>query len=137
MKTYFPKTLTALALAGFLLSAPLSAQPEHGNRNALQGPPSAEEQLARMSEALDLSDEQAVALLEVLQAARAEREAIHEQAMDQFGPELCALKQDTEARILAILTTEQAALLEQRKEERAANAGKRRNRDKERFDCSE
>ena len=39
--------------------------------------------------------------------------------MESLRPEICALKQSTEAEILAILTPEQAAAFEQMHQERA------------------
>ena len=51
-----------------------------------------------------------------------------------MGPEICALRETTEAEILAILTPEQAAAFQQMKQDRA---GKRHARhDPPGLDCS-
>jgi len=135
MKTRLITSITILALAALMLSMPVMAERQHGNRNALQGPPSAEEQLVKMSEALNLSDDQAVQLLEVLQASRADRGAIHDRVMEQYGPEICAQKRNTEADILAILTPEQAEAFLLRKEEHGDKSKNRRGKGE--LDCSQ
>ena len=122
-------TLAALFAAGAAL-----AQAERPDREWHHGPPGAVQQLAHLEQALDLTDDQSLQLLEVLQAAEAEREALHTRAMESFQPEVCALRERTQAEIMAILTPEQAATLEQLKQERAGRReGGRRSAPK--LDC--
>ena len=110
-----------LSLTALVCAASAMAEPPHGQGPGGEwhhGPPGPEQQLSRLDQALDLSDEQSAELLAVLQAADAEREALHERVMAEFRPELCALMQDTDADILAVLTPEQAATWQQIKDER-------------------
>ena len=89
----------------------------------------AEQQLARLSEQLQLSDEQSLQLLEVLQAAQHQRQELHALIMEQMQPEICAQMRNSEADILAILTPEQAGQFLLLKEERQARLGERRGND--------
>jgi Spy/CpxP family protein refolding chaperone len=114
-------TFAALAFAAGALADPPRGHVPEGNWH--HGPPGAEQQLSRLDQALDLSDEQSAELLAVLQAADAERQALHERVMAEFGPEFCALVQDTDADILAVLTPEQAATYQQLKAERQERLG--------------
>lgn len=112
---------TILALTTLMFAASAMAQPPRGNGPSGEwhhGPPGAEQQLARLDQALDLSDEQSAELLAVLQAADAERQALHERVMAQFRPEICALMLETDADVIAVLTPEQAETFLQMKEER-------------------
>lgn len=135
-----PARLSLLALALLTASATASAQPpgfgQRGHDGARHhGPPGAEQQLARLDEALDLSDEQAAQLLEVLQTTEAERQALHERVMAEFRPEFCALMEETDSGILALLTPEQAATFDQLKAERRERAGGRWGRGMPGLDC--
>ena len=114
-----PVLLATVLLAGLLSAMAALAQAEHADRYWHHGPPGAAGRLAHLDRALDLTDEQSLQLLEVLQVAEAERAALHERVMESLRPEICALKQSTEAEILAILTPEQAAAFEQMHQERA------------------
>lgn len=116
MKRKYPILFTALFLAGLLSAG--TALAERPDRNWQHGPPDAVGQLAHLDRALDLSDEQSKELLEILQASQAEREALHAQIMESLGPEICALRESTEAEILAILTPEQAELFQEMRQER-------------------
>jgi len=115
-----------LSLAALTFAASAMADPPRGHGPEGQwhhGPPGAEQQLSRLDQALDLSDEQSAELLAVLQAADAERQALHERVMAEFRPEFCALMQGTDADILAVLTPEQAATYQELKEERQQRRG--------------
>ena len=114
--------LGALLVSGALVAAPPGGGP--GKRDGTRhGPPGAEQQLAHLDSALDLSDEQSAQVLELLQAAEAERRVLQEEIMEQFRPQLCALRNDTDAGILALLTQEQARNYEQLKENRREHRG--------------
>lgn len=114
--------LGAVLVSGAVLAAPPGNGP--GQRDgARHGPPGAEQQLAHLDSALDLSDEQSAQVLELLQAAEAERRALQEEIMEQFRPQLCALRNDTDAGILALLTQEQAGNYEALKENRRQHRG--------------
>lgn len=124
-----------LALHGF----DASAQERRGDGPGRHGPPGATEQLARLEHALELSDEQSLRLLEVLQQAETQREALHAQAFEQLKPEICALHASTEAEIIAVLDADQAERFQSLKAERqqkfAERGGRRRGADWP--DCAE
>jgi len=109
-------TLIAITLAATLLPVnQLQAQPDQSRH---RGPPSAEMRLAHLSRALELSDEQSVRLLEVFHAVDEERQALHEQAMQEMKPQICELQQATRAEIGEILDDEQLAKLDEMKANR-------------------
>lgn len=116
----------ALTLAALFTAGAALAQAQRIDRQWHHGPPGAVQQLVHLEQALDLTDDQSLQLLEVLQTAEVEREALHTRAMESFEPEVCALRERTQAEILAILTPEQAATLEQLKQERAGRRESRR-----------
>lgn len=109
------------------------------DRDWQKGPPSVEEKLSRISRALDLSDEQVVAMLVVLQEQEANRAELHRQTMDLLGPDICAQRMETEEAILAILTPDQAVTFNQIMEERMEKARERsrRGRGPDSLDCSQ
>jgi Spy/CpxP family protein refolding chaperone len=112
---------TILALTTLMFAASAMAEPPRGKGTGGEwrhGPPGAEQQLARLDRALELNDEQSAELLVVLQAADAERRALHERVMAQYRPEVCALMLETDADIIAVLTPEQAEAFLLMKEER-------------------
>jgi hypothetical protein len=141
MKSRLSITISLVLAAGLLFSAAAMAGPlrQQGNPGLFGGPPSTAEKLARLSEALGLTDAQEVEMLEVLQANEARRQALHEQTMDLMGAEICQGRADGEAAILAVLDEEQAALFLEKKENRqAGGAGKGKGRRGEpRLDCSQ
>jgi Spy/CpxP family protein refolding chaperone len=115
-----------LSLSALMFAASAMAESPRGNGPGGEwhhGPPGAEQQLSRLDHALDLSDAQSAELLAALQAADAERQALHERVMAEFRPEICALMQDTDADILAVLTPEQAESYRQMQEERRQRQG--------------
>lgn len=126
-----------LSLSALLLAGSAMAEPQRGKGGGPghHGPKGAEQQLARLDRALDLSDEQAAQLLELLQATDAERQALHERVMAEFRPDFCALMQETDAEILAVLTPEQAASFEQLNEERRQRKDGGSTRRMGYFDC--
>lgn len=122
VKTIFIVTITALMFA-----AGASAQNGQGNggpraqggdQGGHHGPVDAETRVAHMTRFLDLTDEQSMALLEILQAVDQERMALHEEAFQQLEPEICALQKNVEEEIRNILNDDQVALLEEKKRER-------------------
>lgn len=130
-------TLSLIALS-VLLTGSAIAQNRDQDRDFRKGPPSAETVLARLSESLDLNNEQSAAMLVVLQEQAAERFALHEQTMQLLGPEICAQQAATEEAMLAILTPDQAEEFLQMKEARKAKAAQRdRGRGRNHPDCSE
>lgn len=128
--TLRPMTISlVLAVAGMLAASPALAGP-HPDPQGWHVPPAGpEQQLARLSERLQLTDGQSLQLLEVLQAARDERQILHARVMEQLQPEICAQMRNTEEDILAILTPEQAEQFQELKEDRQARLGERRGRD--------
>ncbi|MGD2129064.1 MAG: hypothetical protein PVJ17_07150 [Lysobacterales bacterium] len=119
---------TSIIVSGLLLAASTYAwNPDRrGDPGERHGPPTAEQQLARLADQLQLTDEQSAQLLQVLQAAEADRQELRDRIMAQMGPELCAVQSSTEADILAILTPEQSEEFAQLQEERQARFQNRR-----------
>jgi Spy/CpxP family protein refolding chaperone len=123
-------TLPAIIATAALLTggAALAGPPDHDGAWHM-GPPSAEDRLAIMNRELDLTAEQSRQMLELLQAAEAEQEAVRARIMDEMGPEMCAIRQNTEEQIIAILSPAQADLFDQLK----LNRQSRNNRQGGRF----
>ena len=132
----FVATLCLLS-AGTAFAQNQKGGPKH-DRDWQKGPPSVEEKLARISTALELSDEQSVQMLELLQAQEQQRAAMHEQTMALMGEEICAQRAAHEQAVLDILTAEQT---EQFLEIKAARDERRQGRENRRggggLDCSE
>ena len=131
---------SAIALTALIVSAAaFAAPPDKGSRwhdGSRHGPPGAEHQLAWLDEALDLSDAQSAELLALLQSAEAERQALHEQIMAEYRPELCALMQETEAGIVAVLTPEQVSAFEDLQANRRNRSDGRWGHGPAGFDCN-
>jgi Spy/CpxP family protein refolding chaperone len=140
MKTVSNRSRIAFAAALLLVAASAVARQDggpHGDRSGHRGPPDAEMRVAKMTQMLELTDEQSAQLLVVMQDLDVEREALHDRMLEQMKPELCDLQLRTESEINGILTPEQRVLLEEQKESRPL-----RNRDRSRggmgrLDCSE
>lgn len=129
--------ITLMATAA--LSTAAWAAPGQGNGadfDGRKGPPTAEEKLARLSEALDLSADQAVAMLEVLLVAEERQAQTREELRTLIEPQVCADRLATEADVLSILSAEQALLYQEMKAERESRANKRRDRHGPSLDCS-
>lgn len=138
MKTWTNRSLIALAAALLLVTASAVARqdgPGRGDRGGHRGPPDAEMLVARMTEMLDLSDEQSAQLLVVMQEVDQERDALHERVMEQMRPEFCELQLRTDSEISSILTPEQLAQFEEKKADRAEKGRGRHGLGK--LDCSE
>lgn len=139
MKIRLSHTIALLALAGLIASGSSMAQSplRDRDRDWHKGPPSVEEKLARISAALDLSDEQSAQMLGVLQEQERKRAALHEQTMALLGPEICAQRTEAEEAVLSILDEEQTTRyfeLKQQRQERAGQRDRRRDR-KGGLDC--
>jgi Spy/CpxP family protein refolding chaperone len=107
-----------LAMAALLTAGSALAGPPDHDGSWRMGPPSAEQQLARLSQELGLDREQSRQMLDLLQAAEVEHEAIRARFFEQAGPEICAIRQNTEAEIMALLTPDQAEQFQRLKEDR-------------------
>lgn len=138
MKVFLKTTASVLTVASLLAAGSAYAEPRKGDRDWHKGPPSVEEVLARMSNALDLSDEQSADLLAILQEQERDRQALHDQTMALMGAEICAQRAQGEAAILEILDAEQTELFLQMKEERRTRAAdrNRKRQDRDPLDCS-
>ena len=127
MNTLSIRSIFIITIAALLFAASASAQNGQGN-NGIRAhgsdrvehhrPADAETRVAHLTRVLDLSDDQSAALLEILQSVDQERRALHEQAFQQIEPEICALQQNVKTEIENILTEEQLAVLEARKNNR-------------------
>lgn len=138
MRPQYARTLATITIAFLVSASSAVAQYQGGSHDWQRDRPSVEDKLARISETLDLNDEQSVEMLRILQEHEQQRAALHEQAMAFIGPEVCALKATHEADILAILNEDQAELFLQVKEQRkekAAHKSKRRGAGG--FECPE
>lgn len=107
MKLGLPKMVTGMLLISLLASGNALAQRKEMTRDWQDKPPSAEQQLHRLSTALDLDDQQSLELLVILQEQAENRAALHAQVMEMIGPEVCAQRAAFEEDILAILNEEQ------------------------------
>ncbi|MEJ8568720.1 hypothetical protein [Elongatibacter sediminis] len=122
-------TLCLFTLA--LVAAGTASARPHGDGH--RGfPPSAEQQVARMSEALDLDDAQSAELLVILQHAEIEREELRANMEESFKPDICALRAQTAEEIRSVLNAEQIAQMEEHLERRAERAEKRAEKRAER-----
>ena len=117
MKNRIPKFPVLLATAALLTAGSALAGPPDHDGSWRMGPPGPEQRLARLAQGLDLSPEQSRQMLEVLQAAEADHQAVRTRFFEEAGPELCAIRQNTEADILALLTPEQALQFQARQQE--------------------
>jgi Spy/CpxP family protein refolding chaperone len=138
MNKRIPKLPALLAMAALLTAVNAYAAPPDHDGSWRMGPPGAEQQLARLSQELDLDREQARQMLELLQAAEADHEAIRARFFEEAGPEICAIRQNTEAGIMALLTPEQAEQFQRLKEDRQDRRSQlqQRNRSYALPDCS-
>ena len=108
MKIRTAKLPLSLAAAALLVCAAAYAGPPDHDGSWRMGPPNAEQRLARMSQELDLTPDQSRRMLQLLQDAEADHEAVRARFFEEAGPELCAIRQNTEAEIMDLLTPEQA-----------------------------
>ena len=139
MKTWPSKMVLILTIASLLSTGSAVAQDHKGDNDWQRRPPSTEEKLARISEALGLSDQQSLDMLVILQQQAENRATLHEEKMALLGPEICAQRAENEAAILAILSDEQVELYMQIKEDRQAEPGRKDRGGKKRgeLDCSD
>jgi len=133
------KTIIVLAIVSLMTAGSVLAQNQKGERDWHKAPPNAEAKLARISAALELSDQQAIDMLVVLQEQEQKRAALHEQSMIILGPEICVQRIEAEQAILAILTPEQAETFLQHREERQEKSKEREHprRGRGDLDCSD
>lgn len=124
-----------LLATGLLLFGTAMAGPPDHDPMWRGGPPTAEQQLARLSQELGLDAEQSRQMLGLLQDAHAEHEALRARMFEEFQPELCALRESTQADILDILTPEQGELFLQLKEQKQSQAGNNKRRRWSAEDC--
>jgi Spy/CpxP family protein refolding chaperone len=111
--------MTSLLLA--LLLAASSAQAEPRDKQYRDRGPDMETRIERLTEELDLSEEQSEQLLAVMQASAAERKALRDKYEAQIKPELCALHLATVEQVRGILSAEQADELESKLERWASD----------------
>lgn len=118
MKTFARISISIIAISSLLAAGSALAKHPKGDRDGHKGPPTAEEQLARISGRLELSDEQSAEMLVILQQAETTRRSLHEQSMEIMGAEICAQKAQTEEAILSVLDAEQTESFVQMKADR-------------------
>ena len=138
MNTRLSKMVSILTIASLLTAGSVLAQNRQSDNDWQKGPPTAEEKLARISAALNLSGDQSQEMLRVLQEQGEKGAALHEQTMMIMGPEICAQRAENEEAILAILDADQTEQFLQMKEQRRADAANTRNRNAKRMgelDC--
>lgn len=81
--------------------------------------PSPEEKVERLTEQLDLSEQQASDLLDIFTAAEQEREAMRAEHEALIRQDMCALFTSTNAQVESVLTADQYARLEEKMQRRA------------------
>jgi len=128
MNTHLLRIPTLLTLAALLMTASAFARPPGDEGHWRMGPPGAEQRLARLSQELQLTPDQSLQMLEILQASEDEQDAIRERVMNRIGPEICASMDQTREQIRAILTSEQVAEFDQLTAERRTRQLQRQNR---------
>ena len=128
MNTRLSKMVSILAIASLLTAGSVLAQNRQSDNDWQKGPPTAEEKLARISAALNLSGDQSQEMLRVLQEQGEKGAALHEQTMMLMGPEICAQRAENEEAILAILDADQTELFLQMKEQRQASQSRNAKR---------
>jgi hypothetical protein len=129
MNKHLSKMVSILAVVSLLSAGSTLAQNQRGDTEVWQkGPPTAEEKLAQISAALNLSGNQSQEMLRLLQEQGEQGAALHEQTMMLMGPEICAQRAENEEAILAILDAEQTELFLQTKEQRKQANTKRKGR---------
>jgi Spy/CpxP family protein refolding chaperone len=135
MMKRIPRIPVILATAALLTAGGALAEPPDRDGAWRVGPPGPEQRLARLAQGLDLSPEQARQMLEVLQEAEVDHQAVRTRFFEEAGPELCAIRQNTEADILALLTPEQAAQFQLHKEEGQGRRSGQRDRRGSALEC--
>jgi len=138
MKTRLSTAINVLAIASLLAAGSALADNQQRDRDWQKGPPRVEQKLARISDALDLSDEQSAQMLGILQEQEQKKAALHEQTMALLGPEICAQRAEAEDAIHSILDEEQTALyleIRQQRQERGDRHNRQR-RARDPLDCA-
>jgi hypothetical protein len=130
------KSLLIISAISMFLTGAAVAQHDGGNRGKHHGPRDAETRVAHMTRVLELSDEQSAELLEVLQAVDEEREALHQKALQQMEPEICALQLGVKTEMERILSDDQLAALETRKNQHEQGGDGKGWRNMHHRDCS-
>lgn len=125
MKTRLSTAIAALAMISLLSAGSVFALDQQRDRDWHKGPPSVEQKLARISETLNLSDEQSMQMLAILQEQEQHKAALQEQTLALLGPEICAQRAEFEEEVLSILDDEQAALFQESQEKRRERASQR------------
>lgn len=120
MKIQLSRTSALLTMAALLMTASAFGGPPGDDGQYRMGPPGAEERLARLSQQLQLTPEQSLQMLEILQTSEDQHDAIRERVMNEIQPEVCALMDQTREQIRAILTPEQVAAFDQLSADRRA-----------------
>ena len=103
------KTVIWSFLFCLLLATNASAQPGPRDGDRGWGPPSPEDRVELLKEALNLDDKQSAKLLEILSSADAQKSALRKKHMEQIHQDMCALKKSTTGQVKSVLTPEQSA----------------------------
>ena len=119
------KKLTTAFLVCLFSIASITALADRGDR----GPrgPSPEEKVERMTEELNLSEDQAASLLEIFTTADLEREAMRAEHEALIRQDMCALFTSTNSQVEAVLSADQYAQLEEKMQRRADHRAEHAN----------
>ena len=105
------KKLTITFLVCLLGLASIAAQADRGDRGPRGHSP--EQKVERLTEELNLSEDQAASLLEIFTATDLEREAMRAEHEALIRQDMCALFTSTNAQVEAVLSADQYAQLEE------------------------
>ena len=100
-------TLSTLLFC-LLVAANAAAQPGPLRGDGDWGPPSPQDRVERLSEDLDLNEEQTAKLLDIFTASDAEREALRKKHEELIRQDVCSFHEKMNGQIKSVLTAEQS-----------------------------
>jgi Spy/CpxP family protein refolding chaperone len=112
-----------LALSPSVYSQTATNSTPPGERRAGRGGPTVENQLARLSEQLKLTDEQKPKVKVVLEEQSKQMQAIRELPQDERRPKMQAAREETTKKMKEILTPEQFKHYEEIAQQRGPRRG--------------
>ncbi len=119
------KLLAALFLSALAVAAIAAPGPR-------QEGPSQEQKIAHMEKALGIDAQKATQVVQILDEQHAKFKALHDKADDEMPPceDMRALKKDTDAKLAAVLDSEQIKKLREMHKDHLRHHGKWRGEDR-------